>query len=168
VGAVSDTDLADWLARQYDTEAAAARACLGEAFVNEDGERKDPGDAWPPPALKRYTQPLSERGPWPEWVVARVPFIETWSPQRVLAEIAAKRLMLAEHGTGVSVDYRCRNRDHIQDWQCERAGCPSETTRYCEICGHDGMRAGECRGKLLLAMPYGARPGFEREWKIDV
>jgi hypothetical protein len=152
VGAVSDTGLADWLARQYDAEAAAARACLGEAFVNEDGERKDPGDAWPPPALKRYTQPLSERGPWPEWVVARVPFIETWSPQRVLAEIAAKRRRLDLHRPDPGWSNRCkiclsdRAGRHSEDWSAD---------------------AWPCETILIDAALHAGRPGWKDEWALD-
>lgn len=92
-------------------------------------------------------------------------YIARWDPARILAEVTAKRRMLAAHQTGTSTHYHCRNHDHLQDWQCQRTGCRADVSRYCELGDYDTDPAA-CRGLLILAEPYADHGEFNQEWRL--
>lgn len=145
------TDLAAFLTERLHEDEKIARttkqASMSWGNFDADGELRDSGNAgtvaWIPYAEDRA-------------------HIARWDPARVLAEIAAKRAIVKRHTTGVLREYRCPNSDHIQEWQCERAGDPYEETRYCEICptGWD-----DCELRLLAAI-YADHPDFDPGWRV--
>lgn len=121
-------DLVAWLGEQLDEDERVAREAL---------------------------KPLSERdsrlayhayGDFAEVSPAFVAHVARWVPDRVLAEVEAKRQILAEHhrlNPGVCV--RCT------DWQ-----------------GGYEHQPYPCRTVLALAQPYAGRPGWRPEWAAEV
>ena len=136
--------LAIWLRAQIELDRQLALACHGEPFVNIEGERKDPADLWPPPALVRYTHPGHN---WPAWRAACMPFIETFNPRRMLADLDA-RLRIVDLHTG---GHECSGYDHHGE---------IDNCRYY----HDFEN---CSTLRLLAVPYADRDGFQPQWRID-
>lgn len=75
------------------------------------------------------------------------------SPARVLAEVAAKRVILAEH-------------KHVPATE------PSSDDFGCQICAYDRGDCvlygwGWCNTVRLLAAPYAGQPGFKPEWRLS-
>jgi hypothetical protein len=69
------------------------------------------------------------------------------SPARVVAEVEAKRRIIAEHQPLVSGSCRvCTVWDEDDDWQARGFLFPCPTVR-------------------LLALPYADRPGYREEWR---
>ena len=91
----------------------------------------------------------------------RAEHIARHDPARVLAEVKAKRAIVARHTTGAYRTYQCNNGDHIQEWQCERAGEPFEESRYCEVCGN------ECVELPLLATVCADHPDYDPAWRVE-
>lgn len=71
--------------------------------------------------------------------------IAYWDPARVLADIAVKRSVLAEHESYGGYGEHCRTCHHPHDQLAAGAPSPCLTVR-------------------LLAQPYSGRPGWRQEW----
>lgn len=147
---MTDLDLADWLGLQLDADEAAALAAAKDARA---AEYRD-GTHWR----------MSDEGLYCEWrPIACGPYgyldddignhIAHWDPARVLAEIAAKRRLLA---------FAARNA-----W-----GVDGEWGDGCTL---EAIVAGKCddRGRdaymevaRLLAAPYAGRDGWSDAWAL--
>lgn len=81
--------------------------------------------------------------------------IARWDPTRVLAEVAAKRAILAQHA-----QTECVN--------CADAGRGTGTS--CRTCHHDGEPGGPtyydgtCGTVRAMAQPYATHPDFDPVW----
>lgn len=83
----------------------------------------------------------------------RTAHIARHDPARILAEVEAKRAILAEH-------------KHVPATE------PSTHDFGCQICAYDRgdyvqYGWGWCKTVLLLAAPYAGRPGFKDEWRLS-
>lgn len=78
-------------------------------------------------------------------------------PAYVLADVAAKRAIVARHSTGV-VRGSCRNADHLYDWQHVN-DCDDELYRYCERCPSDGC---DLRDHATIDA---AHPDYDESWR---
>lgn len=87
--------------------------------------------------------------------------IVTWDPARVLADIAAKRRILARHSAlhaivePVDGGQWCT---HCGGWPCTHEG-----ESVCTLCGYDDG----CPDVRALASPYADHPDFRPEWHLD-
>jgi hypothetical protein len=83
-----------------------------------------------------------------------LPFVVQWDPERVLAEVDAKRRIIGNH----KADDKgcCRTCAHwTSDWL---DGYKEDRLAY------EGVRA-PCLTLRLLALPYADRPGYDESWK---
>jgi hypothetical protein len=84
-----------------------------------------------------------------------------WSPDRVLAECEAKRLIVALH-----TPYERVYCDHSDDYTMKSAGTACE---FCDIEGDGGEPEPEwypCRHLRLLALPYADHPDYQEGWRL--
>lgn len=80
---------------------------------------------------------------------AEAAFLDRWDPARVLADIAAKRAILALHEPGLELV------GDDEEWTCVTCGWPTASPN------------GGCKTVLLLAQPYADRPDFDPSWRTD-
>lgn len=106
-----------------------------------------------------------EHETWGGWEGRRCPNRLTGAepvqrPDRALAEIEIKRRIVVRHMTGYGRDYgqRCTNSDHIQEWQCERAGCAYDEIRWCEACPDE-----PCELQMLAGL-WAEHIDFQQVW----
>lgn len=154
--------IVEFLNAQLAEEAALAQRLADRYVIPEDAYivEKEPERAgqpfWPIPsaeaAFRNYPDPDIRAG---------LELVRMYSPARVLAVVAFMRRIVELHTSGVYRTYQCGNRDHIQEWQCERAKEPYTEHRYCEVCG-----GSECVEVPLLAGIWAGRPGFKDEWRL--
>jgi hypothetical protein len=111
-------DLAAWLTRIWDEEERIAQGVV---------DRSAPDEAT-----------IYLEDPWPE-EAAYLPLIK---PAAMLAQIAAKRALLALHAD--SGDGRCG--------ECSDKFCVTPWNGVCEVAA-------------ILALPYADRPGYREEWR---
>ena len=137
-------DLTAWLRHQLDDDEQAARESANEMSGEWQAEHP-PGSRWKVMdalgySVVEYTDLDSE--PW-----FATPHIARHDPARVLAEVDAKRRILAEH-------------EHFPT--AGGFGC-----RICAYNGRDGViePEGWCATVRLLALPYADRPGYRDEWR---
>jgi Family of unknown function (DUF6221) len=150
--------IAEFITARWDEiEAVAREAQPGPWHIGNTVDPTKPANVHTFPGARLVARGVS-------WL--DVEHIACQHPTYVLADIAAKRRQLAEHQAGRVVIYRCQNRDHIQGWQCERAGCPREVTRYCDLHDYDGPDPARCRTKRLMALPFAAHPDYLAQWAV--
>jgi hypothetical protein len=84
-------------------------------------------------------------------------------PERVLADIAFKRLVVERHLTGHARSYgpRCTTPGHTLDAQCERAGCAYDEITWCDLCPH-----GEPCELQSLAGLWPEHADFQPGWRL--
>lgn len=121
-------DLAAYLLARYAEEEASARAALAEA------------ETMHPPLTWRWAVIDS-------WTSTRMP-PGAPSPDRIFAEVAAKRAIIDLHGGRPM-------------WN-EGGDLRADTLHVCEDALED---ADGCRTLRALAQPYAGRPDFRDEWK---
>jgi len=80
--------------------------------------------------------------------------IDRWTSARVLADVQAKRAILAEHPSEGPID---------EHWSWSRE------YPWCTTCSDadDGPTYWPCRTVLLLASVYADHPDFNPEWDLD-
>jgi hypothetical protein len=149
---VADLDLADWLTRQYDAEEAAIKRLSaidrGDWHVLEwyDGEFEKDGLTRRVDLHSRAGS-ITANGALPRPVAEH---IARWDPARVLAEIAAKRRILARHA---EYDFPYNPDDGPGDYAW---------TPRCDKC----FEPWPCPDLLDLAAPCAGRPGWRDGWAI--
>lgn len=83
-------------------------------------------------------------------------------PARVLADVAAKRAIVALHSEPIH--------DHIR-WAdaADQAEAAKSGDLWCRTCGSvdDSPVPWPCRTVVALAQPYADRPGFDPAWKLE-
>lgn len=132
-------DLITWLRAQLDEDERVARAITAPEWNEGCSWLADLRD--PLPSQRRaYGLPKE----WQLLTEADTKHIARWDPDRVLAEIDAKRRILDEH----------------------------QSTRYgeCDRCREPGLdrnQTAPCLTVRLLAQPYAAQPGFRDGWRLD-
>ena len=92
---------------------------------------------------------------------ATVEHIVLWNPSRVVAEVDAKRRMLAVHAPEPAGG-SARTPGTLQCRHCT-ALCHSRSGLNCEA----PDAPWPCTSVLMLTLPYGNRPGFDPQWAID-
>lgn len=162
--------LAEWLTAQLDREDALARAATCGPWRHDD-EHGDLGPTATPAWCVSPADPVT--GAWLSdvaWMTGRneendAAHIAYWDPARVLADIAAKRAILAvveawQHATCEDSWYSCGATYGTDD---DDACCDERYAGEC-TCGRD-HRADQ----LLkpLAQPYRDQPGFDPAWVIS-
>lgn len=182
-------DITDFLAAQYDAEEQLARDGAGYhsgewtasrgrgIYLHDDGPHLDAADGdgdW----VKRVNigvwlcdDPADDcetmRATW----TAQVEHAAYWDPQRVLADLAAKRQVLAIHRTVREVwteDIGPTDEPYLapdlMDPGVERGeGCVSCHDTGCGNVAPDGP----CETLKALVSPYAGLPGFKPEWRVD-
>lgn len=115
-------ELVAWLRVQLDNDERVARALQARGYggIYPDGHSPE-GDA----------------------------FLERFDEARVLAEVDAKRRLLAPHATG---DFPHDPDDGPGDYSW---------TERCDGCGQETP----CQTLRLLALPYADQPGYREEWR---
>ena len=135
--------VAYYLARLDEEEALTRRATPGSwlamdggvvAFDDPDGED---GESWPVTSTETKHNHADRR------------HIAYWDPSRVLADIAAKRAVLADF-----------LKDEHESWCTADSGC-EDCARSC-ICG---LWERTDRRVLTFLQPYASRPDFAPEWR---
>jgi len=111
-------ELAAWLRAQLDDDEVEAR----EALRRKTTQRR----------MIQGRMVDVENQPMPEWRRS------VWPPERVLAEVEAKRRMLDLH--------------------------QSTAGQHPDFCGHD-MHELPCPTVRLLALPYAGHEGYREEWR---
>jgi hypothetical protein len=153
------TDLREFLTARYDEDQRIARAAI---IDRENGDRWQVGST-----VRREDYEFVSIHTSPPVVVeiAGAGFdatggihgerfathIARWDPARVLAEVKAKRAILAEHapaddGSGILFICRTCSRRDLPEWYGEYVPCPT-------------LR--------ILAAPYAEHPDFDSDWRIE-
>jgi hypothetical protein len=152
-------DIREWLTARLDAEEEVARR-VAERYRIQNPLRDDDGKAyWPLPSVE-----ANFRGRVDPDILAGLELIKAHDPARILAEVAAKRQILAEHGT------MWRDIGWLDEERCEAY----EELEVCARCvpkhSHFRTRAdvpvGPCRTVRLLAAPYRSEPGFDTSWEV--
>lgn len=96
---------------------------------------------------------------------ANAAHIAAWDPARVLAEVAAKRRIIAEHPTLTifSEDMAGGERIEVPEWYCRRCFDTSGRPPWDDV---DRVEE-PCPTLRLLALPYAGRDGWREEWAPD-
>lgn len=124
-------DLVDFLRQRLDEDAAAAHLVLhpyGDAAASNDAEWWPDERVWFEAGFSSDESPLLTR----------------MTPQRVLAEVEAKRRI---------IDLHCDAEDPTED-------------RACRESWGDWNSPEECATLRALAQPYADHPAFQPEWKL--
>lgn len=140
-------DLVAWLTQILDEEQA-----LAEAAVKEEGAEWSPGDQYNSDSVSSVAGGYVATGAWGYMAWETRQHIARHDPIRTLADIAAKRAIIALH-TDVEM--------HIE-FIHERSG-----DHWCDVCGSvdDAPVAWPCDTLRLLASAYADRPGYQDEWR---
>jgi uncharacterized protein DUF6221 len=158
---VTDLDLADWLTRQLDDEESAIKRLgvidRGGWHVIEwyDGEFEERGLTRRVDLHSRAGS-ITANGALPRSVAEH---IARWDPARVLAEIAAKRRLLANHEKVTARELR---------WTAETDTHEMVSFESCVCLESDVGYSGTwpCEDLIVSAAPYAGRPGWKDEWAV--
>jgi hypothetical protein len=154
------TDLVGFLTARWDEDEAMARAAIEKsAGVGVYGEQDRTG-RWRATTDGIYADTPYSNGPFAVGTYEHLDkevgaYIAAYDPSRVLADIAAKRRMLAEL---VPMIETLEEIDEL----ASNAVLPAE---YCGAIGRD--RSASTRLLRLLAAPYAEHPGFDPAWRTD-
>lgn len=90
--------------------------------------------------------------------------VARWDPARIVAEVAAKRQILAEHDT------MWRDIGWLDDERCEvyeeLAVCARCVPKHSHFRTRADVPVGPCRTVRILASPYRSEPGFDPAWEV--
>jgi hypothetical protein len=137
------SDLVEFLrARLAEDEQAARKA------ADRDGEHWTAGSDY----VGSEETPYVAIGPWDGPLAETGEHIARHDPARVLAEVDAKRRIIAEHAAVHGI---------------------SNTGPICSACGEVGNLGSEeavvewpCRTLRLLALPYAGHPDYDQDWAL--
>lgn len=110
--------------------------------------RYDEDETWANAARGWQTGSRHESQPL-DWSI----HMRRWSPENVLADIAAKRAIMADH-------------ERIEDWRPICARCFKEHG-WPESMWEDTMHEWPCPTIRLLAQPYVEHPDFDTAWRVS-
>jgi hypothetical protein len=151
------SELVEWLRAQLDEDERVARGATGGAwevgptfgghdsrvYVRAEGDLID----------SIGTCVITGQIPnVPQWR-GNAQHIARWDPDRVLAEVEAKRRLVDLHPTRNSLRW-----PGVEDIEVE----------ICETCSRDGLSdevEAPCPTIRALALPYADRPGYREEWR---
>jgi hypothetical protein len=147
-------DIAEFLTACLDAEEAAARATSSLRWRTDDPFGSDiviPADEPSYAANGKAVASCMETNGYRPGSLPDAAHIAYWDPARVLADIAAKRAIVAEHAStddGSGVLTVCRVCSYRDIW--ERYSDPAP-----------------CRTLRLLAAVYTSHPDFDPAWRTD-